>query len=118
MNAFIDANGVLTSYGYMESNGDDQLIEVPDDFNYAPGAVRYTGSEWVPVIPVVVPPTREEIEASRRRAYADHDTGSDRFFIEAVRILAMGGTKADADAASNSGVARSLEIQRAYPWPV
>jgi hypothetical protein len=117
MNAFINASGVLTASGYMESNGDDQLIVVGDDFNYIPGTVQWTGSEWVPVAPVVVPPTREEIVTMRRRAYADHETGSDRFFMEAARILSMGGTEEEAGTARSLGVARALEIQEAYPWP-
>lgn len=66
MNAFIDINGVLTSWGYAESNGDDQLIEVGEDFNYAPGSVRFDGGEWVPVVPGdEPPPTPEEILASQ-----------------------------------------------------
>lgn len=117
MNAFIDINGVLTSWGYAESNGDDQLIVVGDDFNYAPGTVRYTGTSWVPVVPVVIPPTRSEIETLRRYAYADHDTGSDRYFVEAARIQAMGGTEADAAAARAAGAVRAAEIQTLYPWP-
>jgi hypothetical protein len=50
MNAFVDANGVLTSWGYMESNGDDTLIVVDDGFNYQTGTVRFDGSAWVPYI--------------------------------------------------------------------
>lgn len=117
MNAFINASGVLTASGYMESNGDDQLIVVGDDFNYTPGTVRYNGSSWVPVVPEVIPPTRSEIEALRRHAYADHDVGSDRYFAEAARTLAMGGTAAEVEAANTAGIARAAEIQAMYPWP-
>lgn len=117
MNAFVNASGVLTASGYMESNGDDQLIVVGDDFNYIPGTVRYDGSSWVPVVPVVVPPTRSEIESLRRHAYADHDTGSDRFFAEAARTLAMGGAATEVEEAKAAGIARAEEIRALYPWP-
>lgn len=55
MYAFINASGVLTSSGYMESNNDDQRIDVADDFNYIPGTVRYDGTSWVPYIAPVDP---------------------------------------------------------------
>lgn len=52
-NAFIDINGVLTSWGYADSNNDDALIMVPDDFDMTPGAVKTSdgGQTWVPVPP-------------------------------------------------------------------
>lgn len=69
MNAFIDVNGVLKAYGYMESNNDDQLIEVGDDFNYIPGTVRWDGTNWVPYVyqpplPVLAEAKRNEIRSA------------------------------------------------------
>jgi hypothetical protein len=62
------------------------------------------------------PPTREDIEAARLRAYADPLTGSDRYFAEAQRESLLGNAEA-ADAAKALGMARFAEIQAEYPWP-
>lgn len=51
MNAFIDESGILVSWGYAESNNDDTLVEVPEDFNEAPGSVQYVNGAWVPYAP-------------------------------------------------------------------
>lgn len=61
-NAFIDTNGVLTSWGYAESNNDDVLIEVPDDFDKEPGKWKYEKKIWVSY---VAPPTLESVLAQR-----------------------------------------------------
>lgn len=74
-----------------------------------------------PATPIAVEPaplTRAEVEALRLRAYADPIMGSDRYFAEAARIQAMGGTEAEVEVARDSGAARSAEIQALYPWPV
>lgn len=63
------------------------------------------------------PPTREQIEALRLRAYADPLTGSDRHFAEVARLQAMGADQAEIDAAKAAGEARYVEIQVQYPWP-
>lgn len=63
------------------------------------------------------PPTREQIEAQRLRAYADPLTGSDRYFAEAARLQAMGAAQEEIEAASAAGAARYAEIQAEYPWP-
>jgi hypothetical protein len=46
MNAFIDVSGILVSWGYAESNNDDTLVEVPDDFAMTPGAAKYVDGVW------------------------------------------------------------------------
>lgn len=66
--------------------------------------------------PPAVPPTREQVEAQRLRAYADPLVGSDRYFAEAQRESLMGNTEA-AEAAKALGMARFAEIQTEYPWP-
>jgi hypothetical protein len=74
-----------------------------------------------PTDTIIVEPaslTRAEIEALRLRAYADPITGSDRYFAEAARVQAMGGTVDEIEAARASGATRSEEIQALYPWPV
>lgn len=63
------------------------------------------------------PPTREQIEAQRLRAYADPLIGSDRYFAEAQRESLLGNVEA-AEAAKARGLARFAEIQAEYPWPV
>lgn len=67
--------------------------------------------------PVHDPLTHDEVERLRLTAYADPVTGSDRYFAEAVRLQAMGGTQADIDTAKSAGAARYAEIQALYPWP-
>jgi hypothetical protein len=53
MNAFIDGSGVLVSFGYMESDNDNILIEVSDDFDRLPGFSRYKNGFWESFSPVV-----------------------------------------------------------------
>lgn len=67
--------------------------------------------------PPPTPPTREQIEGKRLRAYADPITGSDRHFAEAIRMQAMGADQAEIDAAKTAGAERYAEIQAEYPWP-
>lgn len=52
MNAFIDHNGILVSFGYMEADNDNDMVEVSDDFAMAPGFAKYNG-EWVEYSPPV-----------------------------------------------------------------
>lgn len=64
--------------------------------------------------PLPYKPSNEEISISRRRAYSDPVTGSDRFFAEASRMQAMevdGYEKVLA-----SGIARFKEIQESFPF--
>lgn len=61
-NAFLDANSVLTSHGYAESNNKDTPLEVPDDFDLQPGKWRYDDGEWVEY---VAPQTIEQVLAER-----------------------------------------------------
>ena len=49
-NAFVDSNGVLSAFGFMEANGKDTIVPVPDDFDGGLGKVRYDGSQWVPYV--------------------------------------------------------------------
>lgn len=63
-----------------------------------------------------MPPTREEVESQRLRAYADPITGSDRYFAEAQRESLLGNAEA-AEAAKALGLARFAEIQADNPWP-
>ena len=67
--------------------------------------------------PPAKPPTREQIEAQRLRAYADPLTGSDRYFAEAAQLQAMGAAQEEIDAANAEGAKRYAEIQGEYPWP-
>jgi len=74
------------------------------------------GRPFLRPAPPPAPPTREQIEAARLRAYADPLTGSDRYFAEAQRESLLGNTEAS-DAAKALGMARFAEIQAEYPWP-
>lgn len=67
--------------------------------------------------PTLAPLSRDDVKASRLRAYADPVTGSDRFFAEAARLGAMGGTEEEIEAVRASGATRYAEIQTQHPWP-
>lgn len=56
----------------------------------------------------------EEIEALRRRAYADPITGSDRLFAEAQRMEVMG--ESGWEDVRTAGIRRFNEIQQEFPW--
>lgn len=59
---------------------------------------------------------REDTDRRRLAAYADTQTGSDRFFAEANRLQAQGKND-KAEAARASGCNRYEEIKTMYPWP-
>ncbi|KKK07892.1 hypothetical protein [Pseudomonas frederiksbergensis] len=61
------------------------------------------------------PPTREEVEAMRLRAYADAVTGSDRYFSEAARMQIMGDE--GWEQVRDQGISRYAEIQNDLAWP-
>lgn len=46
-NAFINAAGVLTAWGFMESNNGDTAVPVDDDFDLEPGIWRWQNGQWV-----------------------------------------------------------------------
>lgn len=66
--AFVDAAGVLTSWGYAESNGTDTRMDVADDFALEPGKWRWTGSDWVAY---VAPMTEGQALAKRADLLAE-----------------------------------------------
>jgi hypothetical protein len=51
--AFIDPQtGVLKAHGYVATNeAGDVALDVPDDFDRAPGRWRWDGTQWVAVTP-------------------------------------------------------------------
>ena len=59
---------------------------------------------------------REDVDRRRLIAYADPNTGSDRFFAEANRLEAQ-GMAAEAAAARTAGITRYEEIKSKHPWP-
>ncbi|RBL87911.1 hypothetical protein DDE05_00640 [Streptomyces cavourensis] len=72
-NAFVDKSGVLTAWGYMESNNQDRKIVVDDGFDKLPGRWREAGGGWVEV---QQHQASEELAARRREliALADERT--------------------------------------------
>lgn len=58
---------------------------------------------------------RETIENRRALAYADPETGSDRYFLEAMRMQQMG--LPGWEEIKDLGIARYLEIQSENPYP-
>lgn len=65
--------------------------------------------------PALPPPSRQQIEAARLRAYAEPLTGSDRYFAEAQRMQVM--NEPGWESVRAAGVARFEEIQVQFPWP-
>lgn len=49
MNAFINENGILVSFGFMGSDNDNTLIPLPDDFSMTPGLAQYINGDWVDI---------------------------------------------------------------------
>lgn len=64
MKAFINQAGVLTAYGFMDSNGDDQEIDVPDDFSYPLNETKWNGTAWVPYSAPMDWPTYQSLARS------------------------------------------------------
>lgn len=60
-------------------------------------------------------PSIEVVERQRLAAYADAETGSDRFFSEAARMQAM--SEPGWEAVREKAIARFREIQEQFPWP-
>lgn len=60
-------------------------------------------------------PSVEVVERQRLMAYADIETGSDRYFSEATRMQAM--NEPGWEAIREKAVIRFHEIQALYPWP-
>lgn len=60
-------------------------------------------------------PNIEVVERQRLAAYADAETGSDRFFSEAARMQAM--SEPGWEAVREKAIARFREIQEQFPWP-
>lgn len=61
---------------------------------------------------------RADVEASRLMAYSDQITGSDRFFAEASRLLAMGADTKEVEIVLGMGKDRFNAIQKELPWPL
>lgn len=66
------------------------------------------------------PVSKQEMEELRLLAYAHPITGVDRHFIEAMSLQAEGFTASSVEVkeAKAKGLARKLEIQALYPYPV
>ena len=58
----------------------------------------------------------DDTERRRLKAYANPETGSDRYFAEANRLEAQ-GFAAEAAAARTAGMTRYDEIKAMHPWP-
>lgn len=61
------------------------------------------------------PVTREEVEMSRKRAYADPLNGCDAMFAESSRMDVVG--EPGFEEVRTRAIARFEEIQAQYPWP-
>jgi hypothetical protein len=96
-NAFIDANGVLVSWGYAESNSPgDTLIEVNDDFNLEIGKWKFEAGNWSSnTLPLadVKKQLSDSVDDSVARIYARFTRFSDEYRLreaEAQAFVASG----------------------------
>lgn len=96
-NAFIDGQGVLRAYGFMESNGDQQAIPVDDDFEHALGAWRYVGGSWIAYAPPVL--TLEGLKAKLTEAAT-----AKRWEIETGGIVLPSGERVATDKADQDRI--------------
>ena len=78
------------------------------------GATANGRPAWVPV-PPLAPASAADIEASRKRAYADPISGCDSMFAESSRMQVMG--ESGFEEVRARAIARFEEIQAQYPWP-
>lgn len=78
------------------------------------GSTASGGPCWID-IPSPAPPTSEEVDALRKRAYADPLTGCDAMFAESSRMDVMG--EPGFEEVRTRAIARFEEIQVQYPWP-
>lgn len=108
MNYFKNTNGDVFAYETQEDR---------DHFGAADLVLMTTEEVAAHINPPQLPPTRDEVESDRLTAYAHPVTGSDRYFAEAARLQAMGGTSEEIDAARTAGAARYADIQAEFPWP-
>jgi len=123
--ATVDADGFVTGFYTDDIHAPQQIpkgaVAISDDTHVALLAGQSQAKrikvdkKGRPQFADLAPPTREAIEAARRRAYADPDSGSDRFFVIAARMNVMG--EAGAQEVVAQGVARYTEIRAALPWP-
>ena len=84
------------------------------------GKIITSNEKGHPILVDPTPPTYEElvarVEAARKAAYANAQTGSDRLFAEAQRMQMMG--ESGWKVVSDSAIARYNEIKQEHPWPV
>lgn len=71
-----------------------------------------------PVItePAIIPKTNQDISHKRASLYADPVTGSDKFFMEALRLKLSGEKEEAINALVEQGNKRIAEIQKDNPW--
>lgn len=75
-------------------------------------------TEWVEgAVRDPIPPTREEVDASRARAFADPVNGSDRLYAKVTRLTARGASSEEIASALEAADARYEEIQSEFPRP-
>lgn len=83
------------------------------------GKIITSNENGYPILVDPTPPTHEElvasVEAARKAAYANTQTGSDRLFAEAQRMQMMG--ESGWEAVRDAAIARYEEIKLEHPWP-
>ena len=55
MKAFVNSDGVLVAWGWIESHNDDEGVEVTPDFSMVPGRARLVQGSWEPYEPNHIP---------------------------------------------------------------
>lgn len=109
----------------VETDGDikemysPELVWVVGSASVKSGQIYKNGvfSDIVEPVPVL---SKEEAEVARLTAYAHPINGCDRYFSESISLQAEGyaPTSLEVKEARAKGLARKLEIQVLYPYPV
>jgi len=122
MYSYSPSTGGMYSTDINGSNIPDDAIGITDEERIefceglSQGQVIRIDDNGKPVLCAAAPykRTKEEITGDRRMAYADPLNGSDRYFVESVRMQAM--NEAGWEEVQAAGISRFKEIRAAIPW--
>ncbi len=98
----------------------ESLVDITNLSSKPSEGFNYNNGVFSAPVAVVPQFTKEEIEKFRLIAYSDPIQGCDRYFSESICLQAEGFAVSSTEVkeAKARGLARKLEIQTLYPWPV
>lgn len=98
----------------------ESLVDITNLSSAPSEGFNYNNGVFSAPVEVVPQFTKEEIEKFRLIAYSDPVNGCDRYFSESICLQAEGFAVSSTEVkeAKAKGLARKLEIQTLYPYPV